>query len=114
MVLLILLIVFGIIAALFAVQNTTDVVVTVLGYTFTDIPLYLVMLGSLLLGLLVSSLINLSNIISSSLTIHGKDAKIKQSKGTVADLEKRIHQLELENAKLTGRDEVAIEERSSK
>ncbi len=105
MVLIILLLVFGILAALFAVQNTTHVDVTLLGYTLSQIPLYLIMLGSLLVGILVSSIFNLSNIISSSLQMHGKDAKIKKSNSTVTNLHSRIHQLELENAKLKGRSE---------
>jgi len=57
------------------------------------------------MGILVSSIFNISNIISSSLTIHGKDVKIKKSKNTETDLNSRIHKLELENAKLKGRNE---------
>jgi uncharacterized integral membrane protein len=105
MVLIILLLVFGILAALFAVQNTLHVDVTLLGYTLHQIPLYLIMLGSLLAGILVSSVFNISNSISSSLTIHGKDVKIKKSKSTETDLNSRIHHLELENANLKGRNE---------
>ncbi len=105
MVLIILLLVFGILAALFAAQNTVNLDVTLLGYTLHQIPLYLIMLGSLLVGILVSSVFNLSNIISSSLKIHGKDVKLKKSKNTETDLNNRIHQLELENARLKGRNE---------
>jgi uncharacterized integral membrane protein len=105
MVLIILLLISGILAALFAVQNTVHVDVTLLGYTLHQIPLYLIMLGSLLGGILISSIFNMSNIISSSLTIRGKDVKLKKSKSTETDLDNRIHQLELENANLKGRIE---------
>jgi uncharacterized integral membrane protein len=105
MILVILLLIFGILAALFAVQNTAHVAVSLFGYTLSDVPVYLIMFVSLLAGILVSSIFNISNIISSSLTIHGKNAKIKKSKGTMDDQDKYIRKLELENAKLKGRDE---------
>lgn len=100
MVTLILLVLFGILAAFFATQNTTHASVTIASYTLADIPMYLIVLGSLLIGLLLSSIISLVNSISSSFTLHGKDVKIKETKKTVVELTKQIHQLELENAKL--------------
>jgi len=110
---LILVVLSGILAALFATQNTDPVSIIVASYTLNDIPMYLIVLGSLLLGLLLSSiislvnsisssftLISLVNSISSSFTLHGKDAKIKETKKTLVELTKQIHQLELENARL--------------
>ncbi|OGK15460.1 hypothetical protein A2862_01575 [Candidatus Roizmanbacteria bacterium RIFCSPHIGHO2_01_FULL_38_41] len=97
---LILVVLSGILAALFATQNTDPVSIIVASYTLNDIPMYLIVLGSLLLGLLLSSIISLVNSISSSFTLHGKDAKIKETKKTLVELTKQIHQLELENARL--------------
>ena len=102
---LITLVLFGILAAFFATQNTALVTITLASYIFRDIPLYLIVLASLLLGLVLSSLLGLVNSIASSFTIHGKDVKIKESKQTVATLTKRVHQLELENERLKTKEE---------
>jgi len=69
-------------------------------YTFSDIPLFYVIVGSLLLGLVLSYVVYLLHAISTSFTIHGKDKEIKESKGEVLELTKNVHQLELENEKL--------------
>jgi uncharacterized integral membrane protein len=97
---LVLLVLFGMLAAFFAMQNTTPASINIVSYTLKDIPMYLIVLGSLLIGLLSSLIIGLVNSIGSSFMIHGKDVKIKEGKKTVADLTKQIHQLELENTKL--------------
>jgi uncharacterized integral membrane protein len=91
---------FGILSAFFATQNASYVTIALASYTFKNVPLYLVVLISLLLGLLLSSLISVVNALSSSLTIHGKNVKIKETKQTLADVTKHIHQLELENERL--------------
>ncbi len=100
---LILLVIFGIFAAFFATQNTTNVSITLLGYSLREVPMYLIVLGSLLIGLLLSSVISVVNSISTSFRLHGKDVKIKQTKKTVTDLVKRNRELELEVANLKGR-----------
>lgn len=100
MITLILLVLVGILAALFAGQNTTSVSVTLANHTLKGIPLYLIVLGSLLMGLLISSVISLFNSIASSWTIRGKNKKIVESKRTVSELSKHVRQLELENDKL--------------
>ena len=97
---LILLVLFGILVALFATQNTAPASIVVASYMLKDVPMYLIVLGSLLVGLLVSSIISMVNSISSSFTLHGKNAKIKETKKTLVELTKQIHQLELENARL--------------
>ncbi len=107
---LILLAISGIIAAVFATQNTGTVSVTVLQYTLHNIPLYLLVAGSLLVGLLLSSMVSLVTSISTSFRMHGKDVKIKESKKTSADLAKRNHELELEVATLKERANITPEE----
>ncbi len=113
MLLLITLVLFGILSALFASENPAHASITLVNHTFNDIPMYLVVLASLLLGLVISSLIGLVNSISSSLTIRGKNVKIKESGKTVTDLTKRIHQLELENERLkTKHKDTSTDEKS--
>lgn len=97
---LILLALSGILAAIFATQNATNVPINLLGYSMSNVPLYLVVSGSLLIGLLLSSVISLVTSISTSFRIHGKDAKIKETNKTVADLTKKNRELELTIVKL--------------
>jgi lipopolysaccharide assembly protein A len=110
---LISVVLFGILSAFFATQNASHITISLASYTFRNVPLYLVVLISLLVGLLLSSLISVVNTLSASLTIHGKDVKIKETKQSLTDLTKRIHQLELENERLkTKHDDRANDEKS--
>lgn len=82
-------------------QNNLMLVPLYLGpYTYTDIPLFYIIIGSLLTGLVLAFLIYLFNSIFTAFTMHGKDNTIKRGKSDIVDLTKRIHQLELENEKL--------------
>lgn len=103
MVTLILMIVFGLGVAAFALQNTQTVAVTLAGTPLTDVPLFLIVIGSLLLGIIMSLIISFIDSISSSLLIHRKNNTINQARGTIGSLEKKIHDLELENARLQGK-----------
>ncbi|HLL60703.1 MAG TPA: lipopolysaccharide assembly protein LapA domain-containing protein [Candidatus Nitrosocosmicus sp.] len=105
---LIVTLIIGIAIAIFATQNTSGVTISLGGYILNQVPLYLIVTGSLLIGLLVSAIINSIQGIGSSLTIMGKDNKIKASSKTVNDLNNKIRQLELENAKLRGENEATI------
>lgn len=97
---LVLTVIFGLIFAYFATQNTEGVTMRFAEYNSAIIPLYLVVLGSLLVGLLLAWLINFINSIASSITLHGKESELKKAERMVAELTKRIHQLELENTRL--------------
>ena len=98
---LILLLVLGSGMAFLALQNTILVPVTVFTHTIKSIPLFYVIIASMLAGIVLSYLIHLSQSISSSLTIRSKDQKIRSEKKELAELTKKYHQLELENARLT-------------
>jgi putative membrane protein len=69
-------------------------------YVFSDIPLFYVIVGSLIIGLVLSYLVYLVGTISTSFTLRGKDKEIKKDESDILELTKRIHQLELENEKL--------------
>jgi len=100
MVTLIVLVLFGIVSALFATQNTTPVSLVIANYTFSQVPLYLIVLIALLIGLFLSFIISLVNDIFFSFTIRGKDTALKSKDKTVVEQRKEIHKLQLENAKL--------------
>jgi ketopantoate reductase len=69
-------------------------------YVLTDIPLFYVIVGSIVIGLLLAYVVYLFHAISTSLTLRGKNNEIKKDKADVLELTKRVHQLELENEKL--------------
>ncbi len=73
----------------------------------TGIPLFYVIIGSLLTGLILSYIVHLVNSIFVAFSMHGKDAKIKKAKNEIAELTKRVHQLELENDKLKNNSVIA-------
>ena len=100
MLVLILLLVVGSILVYISKFNFTPVTVNLGFYTFPDIPLFYVIVASLLFGLILSYLAYLIHSISTSFKLKGKDKVIKKDKDTVLELTKRVHQLELENEKL--------------
>lgn len=93
------------VVAYFATQNTAMLTLHFASYSWSGIPIYLVVLGSLLVGLLFAWIFHLLTAISSSLTIRDKDHALKEEKKANLELTKRVHQLELENTKLTAKEE---------
>jgi len=81
-------------------NNFTPVTLHLGTYVFSDIPLFYIIIGSLLTGLGLAYLIFLFNSILTAFTMHGKDNKIKHVKSENVNLIKKIHQLELENERL--------------
>jgi len=69
-------------------------------YFFQGVPLFYVIIGSVLVGLVLSYLIYLIHSISNSFVLRGKDNEIKNNKKELLELTKRIHQLEIKNEKL--------------
>lgn len=97
---LVLLLVFGSVFAYLAVHNTEAVTLVFGQYTLPNIPLFYVMIGSMLIGVFLAYVVYLIHTISAAMAIHGRDKKIKDAETQVAELTKEIHKLELENAKL--------------
>jgi uncharacterized integral membrane protein len=97
---LVIIVISSIIFSYFATLNTKGVDLA-LGYTtLSDVPMYLVVLASLLIGLLFAGLINAINSFFTGLSINAKNKKIAESKDTIGELTKKIHQLEIENTEL--------------
>lgn len=97
---LILLLVVGSLIAYLSKFNFMLVSLSFGKYVFTDIPLFYVIIGSMLVGLILSYVAFLFTRISNSFKMRGKDTEIKKNKDEVLELTKRVHQLELENEKL--------------
>jgi uncharacterized integral membrane protein len=97
---LIIAVVVGVAIGYFSTQNSTPVTIRIAEYTLNEVPLYLVMVGSLFTGLFVAGILYFARTVSSTITIYGKDHAVKRAKQTVAHLEDRVHELEAENAQL--------------
>lgn len=97
---IILILIVGSVFVYLAQNNLTQITLHLGSTVITNVPLFYVIIGSLLTGLTIAYLVHLVNSIFVSFSIHGKDTTIKQGKNQIADLTKRIHQLELENEKL--------------
>lgn len=97
---LILLLVVGAVMVYLAQNNLMPVTMHLGATVITNIPLFYVIIGSLLTGLVLAYFIYLINSIFTAFTMHGKDNKIKQGKSDIVDLTKQIHKLELENERL--------------
>ncbi len=100
MLILILLLIVGSALVYVSKFNYMPVNVDLIWYSFSNIPLFYVIVGSLLVGLVISYLVYLINEIAVAFTLSRKDTEIKQNKNEVLELTKRVHQLELENEKL--------------
>lgn len=83
--------------AFLATQNASLVSLQLGSVSFTEIPLFFVVLGSILVGVLVSSVVTVINIIKSKLTISGQKSELKKTYNTVGELRGRVLELEDEN-----------------
>lgn len=102
---LILLVILALAFGYFATQNTLNIPITLASYTFSGVPLYIVLGITLLIGLLFSWFVSLLDSFSVAMKLRGKDSTIKDSNKTIQDLTKRVNELEIENAKLKGSKE---------
>ena len=100
MLVILLSVVFGLAIGYFSTQNTAPVTVQFGDIVLPDVPLYLVTIGSLLLGLLIAWIFYFARTVSTSVTIFEKDYAMKKSRRTVAEMDQRLHELEIENSRL--------------
>ena len=69
-------------------------------YTIADVPLFFVIVASLLVGFILSYIAQLIINISTYIEIKSKSKEIKTGQEEILDLTKTVHQLELANEKL--------------
>lgn len=98
-------ILFSALVAYFATQNTGTISLQFASYSWTGIPIYIIVLTSLLAGLLFAWIFHLLNAISSSFALRRKNKLIKEGKNENLELTKKVHKLEIENTKLSANDE---------
>ncbi len=100
MLVLLVAVIAGIAIAYFGMQNVSPVTIRLNDFVWNDVPVYLVMVGSLLVGLLMAGILYFARSISSTVTLYGKDRAMRKAKHTMAELEQRVHDLEAEKARL--------------
>ncbi|MCR4324747.1 MAG: lipopolysaccharide assembly protein LapA domain-containing protein [Candidatus Curtissbacteria bacterium] len=83
----------------FALQNTAPITLRVFGYTFTNVPLYVITIASILIGVGISSIVYLARSITDSLTIFGKNRRIRSREEEINKLHAKIDELETENSR---------------
>lgn len=100
MIAIIITVIFGLIFAYLATQNTTTISIYAWNYAIHGAPIYLVILLSLAIGLLLATLIYSLKSITTSLKLGSKDDQLKKARQEITDLTKEVHKLEIENTKL--------------
>ena len=110
---LIVFIIFGALIAYFATQNTARISLEFAGSVLRDIPIYAVILCSILVGLILAWIASAINAFSSMMDMMGKKKAIKEKEITVEELKSRIHDLELENAAVRAEHKRIAEEKGS-
>ena len=113
MLIIILFVIVGSAVVYISKFNFAPVTVNLGFRVFSDIPLFYVIIASLLAGLVFSYLIYLVRAISTTFTLRGKNKEIKKDKDEILELTKRVHQLELENVKLKSNSESKVEDSNS-
>ena len=107
---LIVTILFGLGVAYFALQNSMNVVIHMWNYTLIGVPVYAVVVISILAGVLISWVISGLNSLAAYLALRGKDKVIKEDKRTISQLRQDLHKLEVENAQLRSTQEDVSEQ----
>ena len=87
----------GLAIGYFALQNATPVSIQLGELVFSDVPVYLIAVGSLILGIFIASIFYVARTASS---VYGRHHHPTTDHKTVMALERRIHDLEIENTRL--------------
>ena len=93
----------GIVLAFFAIQNTSHVTIVLANTPVSGIPLWLVVIISILIGLITASYFNVINIVSSALKLHSKNETLKSADSEIENLRHENQRLKEENAGLASK-----------
>jgi len=103
MVALILFILFGLVFGYFSTLNTATASIH-FGFTsLSHVPMYILVLASFGTGVLFTSLFYMLRSISSGMARNKKEKELVDAREETVLLTKKIHELEIENAKLKTR-----------
>lgn len=108
MLFVLLVIIFG----YFATQNTQTISVAFAGKVLSNVPLFIIIGTSFLIGLTLFWIISLFGTLTSALKLRGKENTIKNAKSTIHEMTKRTNKLEIENAELKKQKDKIIDDKS--
>lgn len=94
----------SLVVAYLATQNASLVTLHFGKTILADVPLFFVVLLSIIFGFLLASIVTIMNLIRSKLTIFGQKGELKKTYKTMGEMQERMGQLEGENATL--RDQI--------
>jgi len=110
MAILFILIVFSLGMAFFATQNQGIIHLTIANFYSAGIPVYAIVIGSMLLGIFISWLISLVNSFTSSFRMRKIHTEIRNANRTIDELSKKNAQLVKENTHLKGEKEEQVKD----
>lgn len=93
---------FGILFAFFATQNTSLASIKIGYFSLPNIPMYLIILGSMLLGIVVASIISGINSLSTFISLKKREKSLYEREKDIEALNEKVYLLEMENANLKG------------
>ncbi len=102
---LLLFLIFGLLFGYFATLNTGLVSVHFGSASIENIPMYILVLASFGIGILFSGLFYLVRSIPAWFAWEKREKELDRVRKEATDLTKKIHTLELENAKLIAKSE---------
>lgn len=91
---------FGLVVAVFALQNTATVPLHLLKFQFLGTPVYMLVIASILAGVIMSWFISILDSVSFFIKLRRKDDVIVQERKTIDALQKEVQSLKTENAQL--------------
>jgi hypothetical protein len=94
------MLIFGTVLAYISKSNLQPVDIKLGTYFVNGIPLFYVIVGSFLIGLMLSYIFLLIAKITNSLSLNVKSREIKSGKSEIVGLTNKVHELQLENEKL--------------
>ena len=95
-----LAIIFGLFFTVFAIQNTVPVTLVFGAFSLPFIPIYVIILGALLIGILLAWIFSAIDNVSTFFILNKKENTIRELKKTLSEVIRRVHQLEIEKDKL--------------
>lgn len=91
--------------------NTSNIILTIGDYTYSNIPLYAITVGTYIIGILLAWIIEIPQGIATAFQIIGLGRTISSGKNTIGELQNKIKRLEIENIKLVERNQTIISNR---
>jgi len=109
---IILLLIAGSVLTYISKYNLELVTVNLGIYTISNVPLFYVIIGSILIGLVLSYILQMLSNIFTYFAIRSKTKEISMGKEEILNLTKTVHQLEIENEKLKHSEPESIDANS--